>query len=94
MDFVPLDIVGWLVGILAIPAVAWAIFVHIKLVNINSAVNRTLKMHYRPDDHGFGTGDTNKLIEENIRAIEQLTGLIQWLTKKQTGESPPPHIDS
>jgi len=91
----------WITGAALIPAIGWAIVVHTRLVRIEESSNTLVEMHRNPDDHGFGTRTTNRMIEDNTRntsqiiedntrAIHALTHYIKWLATAQSPNDPPP----
>jgi hypothetical protein len=50
-------------------------------------------MHENPENTGFGTGGLRHVIEENSRAIRELSHFVQWSTKVQTKLDPPPFTE-
>ena len=62
-----------------------------------------INMHKHAVEYGFGTVSlraaqeqaslrTDRLIEDNTRAMKALTHYIVWFIKKTSGESPPPPV--
>lgn len=94
----------WILGAAALPTLGWAVYVSNALSYIKRETDTLVLMHRSPDDHGFGTGETNKAImqhnlelakciRQNTAAIRSLVHYIQWLSEHTTGEQPPPPID-
>jgi uncharacterized protein (UPF0548 family) len=92
--------IGFLLSV-TIPAVGWAITIHLVLIAVRRQVDRLVAMHEDPDRYGFGTSRTNELItnevedhhqliRENTQAVKALTHYVRWLATHQTGKEPPP----
>lgn len=82
----------WVVGAIIGPGVGWAVHMTIVTLKQRDDLRILVEMHRKPDDHGFGTTRTNRIIEDNTRAMQALTHYIQWLVKQQTGTMPPPPL--
>ena len=87
------DVALWIAGAVASPALGWAIHLTILMTKQREDVRTLLEMHRKPDEYGFGTDRTNRIIEDNTRAMEALTHYIQWLINEQTGSPPPPPLN-
>lgn len=86
------EMVLYIIGVTLIPLLGWGIHIHIKINKISGQSDRLVLMHEQPDEYGFGTYKTNKIIEANTRAMHELTHYIKWLGKEQTGKEPPPPL--
>jgi len=82
----------WVLGGAVAPLIGWGCWVTIILTRMARESAQLLRMHERPDDFGFGTARTNRIIEDNTRAMTALTHYIKWLAKDQTGDTPPPPL--
>ena len=91
------DTIRWIIefflAVTLLPLVGWGIHVTWTLRKVRDDCNTLLNMHYHADDFGFGTGKTNRIIEDNTRAMKALTHYIRWLGQHQSGETPPPPLD-
>jgi hypothetical protein len=73
-----------------IPLLTWGIWLS-WVIRVTASKVATLEMmHLHADKYGFGTGTTNKLIEDNTAAMRALTHYIVWFIEHQSGEKPPP----
>lgn len=79
-------------GLILLPAIAWAIRMSWMTKSTNSKVSRLLNMHEDPDKYGFGTVETNKVIEANTAVMNKLSHYVEWEIENRTGKkAPPPH---
>lgn len=64
--------------------------------DLASRLDKLIVMHEKPDEYGFGTSTTNRIIEDNTRAINTLIHYIKWLGSSSEdkamnrGSMPPP----
>lgn len=58
--------------------------------DIAKGVGKLIAMHERPEDYGFGTDKTNRVIEDNTRAMRALAHYVKWDIENRTGKTPPP----
>ena len=70
--------------------IAWCVGATIAFGSIIYYVKRLVNMHEEPDKYGFGTSKTNKVIEDNTRAMQALTHYVLWEIENRTGTTPPP----
>jgi hypothetical protein len=77
-------------GAAFLPCIGWGIHVTLTVNRIREDSQIMVQILRQPDAHGFGTGRTNKIIEDNTRAMQALTYYIQWLAKKDGSNPPPP----
>jgi hypothetical protein len=77
----------------ALMAVPWVFWVTRTLMSIKRDESKLLWMHENPENTGFGTGGLRHVIEENSRAIRELSHFVQWSTKVQTKLDPPPFTE-
>lgn len=75
-----------------IPLLSWGIWISWNVAKIMFRVTRLLDMHEHADDYGFGTERTNKLIEDNTKAMNALVHYITWSIEHTTGQKPPPPL--
>jgi hypothetical protein len=93
MDFpMSLEVALWIVGVAAVPSLGFCVFVTNMLINIRQSQSEILVVLRKPEEHGFGTISTNRIIEDNTRAMNALVHYIKWLVKHETGEEPRPPI--
>lgn len=83
----------WLVGVMVPASVAYAIKVHLMIAKNNEDTASIRAILSNPEKHGFGTRNTERIIEDNTRAMKALTHYIQWLAESQSGTSPPPPLE-
>ncbi len=72
-----------------LPSIFW---VRSKLNSIHRMAERDLYMHENPEKFGFGTKGFRPVIEENTRAIRELSHYMRWAAEAQSGKKPPPFI--
>ena len=75
------------------PSIGWATHITVCVIKLRDDSRTMLEMMRKPDEHGFGSGYTNRIIEDNTRAMHALTHYIQWLVREQTGAMPPPPLN-
>jgi len=88
-----IETIRWLAGAIIAPALAWCLWVHIKLMAVHRDTKEMVVMLKNADAYGFGTKKTNEIIEANTKVMKELVYYIQYLGKKETGEPLPPFID-
>ena len=82
----------WLLGIIVVPTIGWAIRHTVLMSKLRDDMARLLDMHENPENTGFGTVGIAQVIEENTKAIQALTHYVVWLAK-QSGSTPPPPLE-
>jgi hypothetical protein len=96
-----LEIVIMVLKIVALPLLMWCFATTWLLRGINSDATELLKMHRSPESFGFGTNETNRIIEEGQRemiaaaraindSVKILAHYTKWLSEHTTGQVPPP----
>ena len=88
-----IEIALWVATVLLVPAIVWAIHLTQAVMKAKKDANLLVKMHREPDKFGFGTGATDKSLEENTRAVRSLTHYLKWFIAHQTGSNPPPPLE-
>lgn len=84
------EIALWVLSASVIPALGWAIHITFKLYSVSSDVSKLVELQGNLREV---ISDTTKAIEGNTSAVKALTHYIQWLSKKE-GIDPPPPIDT
>ncbi len=74
----------------AIPWVAW---VTRTLLAARRDEIETLEILRNPEESGIGTNGLGQVIEDNSRAIRELSYYIQWSCKTLIGKGPPPFVE-
>lgn len=87
------EVALWIVSILTVPAIGWAITTSVMLMKLLRDSKRLVTMHEEPAKYGLGPGDYARIVEDNTRAIRSLTHYLKWSIREQTGSLPPPPID-
>jgi hypothetical protein len=82
----------WIAGASLFPTIGWAIHMSVMAMKSKEDTTKILSILEDPDKHGFGTEATNRIIEDNTRAMQALVHYIKWLVKDQTGGDPPPPL--
>jgi hypothetical protein len=85
-----LETLLWIIGANFTTVVAFFFKMAKDQSKIGREVSELLAMHRDPDEYGFGTEKTNKIISDNTRVIEALTHYFKWFVEQQTGAVPPP----
>ncbi len=86
------DFVGIFIALMTIvPSAFW---IKHKLNEIHRLAVRDEYMHENPEKFGFGTSGFRPVIEENTRAIRELSHFIQWAVEEQTGNKAPPYVSN
>ncbi|MEK0325750.1 MAG: hypothetical protein QQN63_08600 [Nitrosopumilus sp.] len=91
------------VAALILLALGWAITAMSMLGSMKRDCSKLIWMHENADDCGFGTIAlrqafressirTDRLIENNTRATNNLTHYIVWFIKETSGKEPPPPL--
>jgi len=83
----------WIVGAIALPILGWGIRITWLVGSTHKKTEKLVEMHLEPDRYGFGTIKSNKQLEDNTRAVKQLTHYMKWLVTEQTGKTPPPYVE-
>ena len=86
------EVAMWILGAAAVPSLGFCVFVTNMLIGIRQSQSEILVVLRKPEEHGFGTTNTNRIIEDNTRAMNALVHYIKWLVKHETGEEPRPPI--
>lgn len=73
--------------------IPWAFWVTRALMAVRAMEQTLLDMHKHPEETGFGTVGFRGVIEDNSRAIRELSHYISWSVKTQTGKEPPPYME-
>ena len=75
---------GWdeIAQILVVPFVAWCFWVTLQLRTAKRAHDELIRGHWVRD-----------VIEDNSRAIRELSHFVQWMTHAHTGQVPPPYVE-
>ena len=73
-----LQILVWVIGITIVPIFTWGVFI---MRGLRSIKQDTAKLE-DPERYGFGTRNTNRVIEANTRAVKALTHYMVWLGLK------------
>ncbi len=93
------DIALWILGASVAPLITWAVWHSYHAMTIRRNIDELLEMHRRPDDYGFGTEQcqTNLIsqktsIDDNTRALRELTHYMRWFAEHATQQTPPPPL--
>lgn len=90
-------------AVLIVVSVGWAITVTAMMTAMKRDCTKLLWLLEHPKDAGFGTDElqelqtkaawrTDRLIEDNTRAMKALTHYIVWFIKESSGKTPPPPV--
>ena len=79
-----------IVGV-GIPAIAVSVWLVTKLNKIDRGNAHLIHMHENPENTGFGTIGFKTVIQENTRAIRELSHYMKWQVKSHSGADPPPY---
>jgi hypothetical protein len=101
------DFIAWAAGICVLTIIGIAIRLEnlaSRVKDVQQRVIDTKTMHEHADDYGFGTKETNEMLQglltstrtsakESDKVYRALTAMIHYITydiKQRTGHSPPP----
>ncbi len=87
-----LEVLLYLVGALALPAVVLAVQSYIARRDMRQKIDKLLYMHEHPENTGFGTSRLAAVLKDNTRALRALVHYIKWLETKN-GKGPPPPLE-
>lgn len=89
------EILMWVIGVLMVPTLVWAISVMWLLRDIKRSTDVLIDLHTpeRADDAGFGTVELARTMHSLCHSVKELVHYTRWLAKKRTGEDPPPFVD-
>jgi len=77
-------------SLIVLPFILWCI-------SVNRGVKRLLTMHNNPDDYGFGTVETNRILEKQEGYWRELIHYIKFIAEQSANGKkvppPTPHVD-
>lgn len=94
------ELVGWL-KTFGLIVLGWGIKHTWDMMRLLTISKKLLVMHEKPDDYGFGTGETNKTLADshrelttcingNTAVVKELIHYMKWSHKDRTGKELPP----
>ncbi len=90
----------WMVGIIMFPggsvlvAILWLLrIIRSEQTSQHADIVVLLKMHQHADEHGFGTGATNKMVASIERTQKAMIHYVRWIAVEMTGKQPPPPVE-
>ena len=92
-ELMTLEVLGLFLAVLGLLA-PWIAWLTVSVMRIRTASKSLLWMHEHPHETGFGTVGMRELITANTRALRELTHYVTWSTEQQTGNTPPPYVET
>lgn len=98
------EVALWIAGSSIIPLIGFFVFIYLAIFRNDrdhrDAMKESERKHQEimeilrnPEEHGLGTTQTNKAIENSTRAMNALVHYIKWLATKTSGGDPPPPLE-
>jgi len=83
-------------GILGIPLAmalfGWLFALDQRTRHIQRVGDELMDMHENPEKTGFGTVGMERVIQDDTRALREMSHYVRWSTKEQTGKDAPPYM--
>lgn len=87
------EIFLYIFGAALVPLVGWTFSLTRKVDALLETGKRLIHMHEHADEYGFGTRNVSQVIEDNTKAMRELSHYVQWWIRHQNGgQSPPPPL--
>ena len=86
MNEAVIEINAYLLGIIAVPTLAWAVYVSV-------SIRRLVYQHDNPEKTGFGTVGFKDVIDNNTETMRELIHYVKWAYRQRNGGTDaPPYV--